>query len=76
MLEFGALNVDSSHNRTQILSTRVPEAARWVVAMDHSRPRRFGRSAQTEDEPDLSVLQEAADAWLAVLRILTPARYG
>jgi hypothetical protein len=41
--------------------------------MEHSRPRRFGANAQEKDEPNLSRLQEAADAWLAVLRILTSA---
>ncbi len=73
MLELGALNVGWNQNPTKVYSTHIDEAARWVVAMDYSRPRRFGRSAQKEDEPDLSALKEAADAWLAVLRILTPA---
>src|SRR6266702_491202 len=73
MLEMGALNVGSNQNRTRVYSTHVHDAARWVVAMEHSHPRRFGRSAQKEDEPDLSALKAAADAWLAVLRILTPA---
>jgi hypothetical protein len=74
MLEMGALNVDSSRNRAQVFSIHVPEAARWVVAMDHYRPRRFGDSPGKEDEPDLSVLAEAAGGWLAALRILTPAQ--
>jgi hypothetical protein len=73
MLEMGALNVGSNRNPTRVSITQVHEAARWVVAMDHSRPRRFGGSAQEEDEPDLSALEAAAGAWLAVLRILTPA---
>jgi hypothetical protein len=73
MLDIGALNLASNPNRTQGFGTQVHEAARWVVAMDHSRPRRFGGSAQPRDEPDLSRLEAAAGAWLAVLRILTPA---
>jgi hypothetical protein len=74
MLEFGALNLGGRQNPTQAYSIQVPEVARWVVAMDHSRPRRFGGSAEKEDEPNLSRLQEAANAWLATLRILTPAQ--
>jgi hypothetical protein len=74
MLEMGALNVGSNWNPPLVSGTHhVHEAARWVVAMDHARPRRFGGSAQEGDEPDLSELEAAANAWLAVLRILTPA---
>jgi hypothetical protein len=73
MLAMGVLNVDPHPSRMQSGSARVDEAVRWVVALDHSRPRRFGASAQEEDEPDLSALKDAADAWLAVLRVLTPA---
>lgn len=73
MLTMGVLNVDPKPNRIESYSQHVDEAARWVVALDHSRPRRFGASAQKHDEPNLSALKEAADAWLAVLRMLTPA---
>jgi hypothetical protein len=73
MLQMGALNLAGMQNPTQVSSMHVHEAARWIVAMEHSRRGRFGGSAQKEDEPDLSVLAEAAGAWLAVLRILTPA---
>lgn len=71
MLQLGALNVGSNPTPTEVYSTHVPEAAQWVVAMDHSRPRGFGLDVQDEDEPDLLTLKEKADDWLAVLRILT-----
>jgi hypothetical protein len=74
MLDMGALHVGSNRNPARVSLAQVHEAARWVVAMDHSRPRRFGGSAQDGDEPDLSALEAAAGAWLAVLRILTPAQ--
>jgi predicted RNase H-like HicB family nuclease len=73
MLGMGVLNVDPNPNPTQSHSQHVDEAARWVVALNHSRPRRFGASAQPGDDPNLSALKDAADAWLAVLRVLTPA---
>jgi Apea-like HEPN len=74
MLEIGALNPGGRQNPTDIWTLNVPDAARWVVAMDHARPRRFGGTPQKEDEPNLSRLEETAGAWLAVLRILTPAQ--
>jgi hypothetical protein len=74
MLEIGALNLGGRQNSTQVYTIQVPDAARWIVAMDHSRRRRFGSNGQEEDEPNLSRLKEAAGAWLATLRILTPAQ--
>jgi hypothetical protein len=73
MLEMGILNIEPNQSRTRSYIQRVDEAARWVVALDHSRPRRFGTTAQNKDEPNLSALKDAADACLAALRVLTPA---
>jgi hypothetical protein len=73
MLQIGALNLGLTPHPTMVSSTHVPEAARWIVAMDHLRPRRFGLPEQKVDQPDRSVLDSAAGAWMAALRILTPA---
>jgi hypothetical protein len=73
MLQMGALNVDSPRSDTFVGSKHIPEALRWVVTLDHSRPRRFGEASRPEDEPHLIRLKEAVDAFVAALRIFTPA---
>jgi hypothetical protein len=73
MLRMGALNVDSPLSDTFVGIKHIPEALRWVVTLDHSRPRRFGETSRPEDEPDLIRLKEAVDAFVAALRIFTPA---
>lgn len=73
MLQMGTLNVDFPRSNTDVGSKRIDEALRWVVTLDHSRPRRFGANSRPEDEPRLMRLTEAADAFVAALRIFTPA---
>jgi hypothetical protein len=51
MLEIGALNLGWRQNPTQVYTIQVPEAARWIVAMDHSRRRRFGSNDKRRTSP-------------------------
>jgi hypothetical protein len=69
----GALNIDSPRSDTLVGSKHITEALRWVVTLDHSRPRRFGEASRPEDEPPLIRLKEAVDAFVAALRIFTSA---
>jgi hypothetical protein len=73
MLEMGALNVNWNPNPAQVSIMHVDEAARWVVALDYSRPRFSGASGPNPNDPTISKFEAAANDWLAVLRILTPA---
>lgn len=73
MLQMGALNLDSPRSETFVGSKHVPEAMRWVVALEYSRLRRYGEPTRPEDEPDMTRLKEASDAFVAALRIFTSA---
>jgi hypothetical protein len=74
MIQIGALNVAPRPVTGVPSGVDVDEAARWVVAMNYSRPRRFGTDVPNADEPDLALLEKAGSACLAALRILTPAQ--